>query len=225
MSASTRNRAGIAAKQHADEILLLRDLTLELGHSGRGLLILRLGLLVIALGNSALLEAHALQSRRFAQALRGLLRNFELPVERAQLDVAGGDVGDDRQHDRALALLAGKQARARGLRSTPQPAPDIQFEARRETYSVGVERVPAGRCRAGAGAQAGPRRRGAGVDFRELRPSARSRIARRPDPRWRSQSGDPCCSRVPSVPDPTAPGPRTDPTRRCWRSRRRLRYR
>ena len=51
--------------------------TLELGHPGHGLPVLRFGLLVVALGNRALLETHPLQPRRFAQALRRALRDFE----------------------------------------------------------------------------------------------------------------------------------------------------
>src|SRR4029434_2382116 len=112
------NRAGIATEQHADEVFLLRDLTLELGHSGRGLMGLRLGLPVIALGYRTFVEAHPLQPRRFTQALRCALRYFELPIQRSQLDVAAGDGRDDRQQHSAPALLTAKQARARGLRES-----------------------------------------------------------------------------------------------------------
>ena len=102
------------------------------GHARRRLAVLRFGLLVVALGDGAFLEAHALQPRSFAQTLRGALRDLELAVERAQLDVAARDRRDERQHDRALALLAGEQAgfaptRSRGaagprcpIRSSPK---------------------------------------------------------------------------------------------------------
>ena len=110
MSASARDRAGVATEQHADEILLPRDLTFELGTWARRP-VLRFGLPVVAFGHGTLLEAHALQSRRFAQ-LCEVAAHFELG-RAPQLDVAGGDVRDDRQHDRALALLAGEEARAR----------------------------------------------------------------------------------------------------------------
>src|SRR5439155_10485646 len=129
------NRAGIATKEHVDEVFLLRDLTLDLGHTGERLLVLRFRLPVVALGHSALLEAHPLQPRGFTPALRRALRNVELPIEGPQQDVAAGDRRDDRQHYSAPALLTGKQARARGLRGAAQPAPDIQLEACREIHT------------------------------------------------------------------------------------------
>src|SRR6185369_5750156 len=123
----------------ADEVLLLRNLALELGHSGQRLLVLRLSLPVVALGDRAFLETQLLQPCRFTEAQRGLLRDLELPVERSQLDVAAGYCADDGQNDGPLPLLAREQARTRRLRCAAQPAPDIELEARREIHRVIVE--------------------------------------------------------------------------------------
>src|SRR4030095_6980345 len=164
------NRSWIATEQHADEVFLLRDLTLELGHSGRGLMSLRLGLPVVALGYRTFVDAPPLHPRRFTQALRSALRYFELPIQRSQLDVAAGDRRDDRQHHSAPALLTAKQARARGLRGTAQPAPDIQLEACREIHTKIIELPPAGpRPKGGSTAQALAFRSRAAVDLWELR--------------------------------------------------------
>ena len=165
--ASPRNQAGIVTEQDADEVLLLRDLTLELGHPGQGLAVLRFSLLIVARGDGAFLETHPLQPRRFTQALRGALRDFELPVQRPQLDIAAGDRSDHRQDHRAFALLAGEKAGAGRLRCAPQLAPDVQLEARREIHPVVRESPPAGQyC---IRTRAFPRRRSAGIELRKLR--------------------------------------------------------
>src|SRR6202171_3450797 len=113
---SPRNQGGMVTEQYADEVLLLRDLTLELGHPGHGLAVLRFSLLIVARGDGAFLETHPLQPRRFTQTLRGALRDFELPVQRPQLDIAAGDRSYHREDHRSLALLAGEQAGAGRLR-------------------------------------------------------------------------------------------------------------
>ena len=142
--------SGILAEQHADEILLLRDLTLQLGHSRHGLLVLRFGLPVVALRHRTFVGADSLQLCGLAQTLRRLSRDLELAIQCAQLDVAGGDGRDDGQHDRAFALLTGEQTGPSRLRRAPQPAPDIELEARRKIHAEVVEQ-PAARTAAKGG--------------------------------------------------------------------------
>ena len=162
-------------EEHAKEVLLPRDLSLELGHPGHGVAVLRFSLQVVALGNGALLETHPLKARRFAQALRSVLRDFELPVQRAQLDVAAGDRRNDRQHHGALALLAGEQARPGRLGCAAQLAPEIQFEAGREIHGIVVDGPAAGQ--RSVRTRALTRHRDATVDLRKLR-GARDAVLR-----------------------------------------------
>ena len=133
----------------------------------QGIAVLRFGLPIVALRNGTFLEPDLLQPCHLAEAVRRVLRDLELAVQSAQLDVSGRDGRDHGQHDGAFPLLGREQVRARRLGRAAQFAPYVELEARREIHPVVVDGPTAGQGRIGAGALA--RRRDAGVDLRKLR--------------------------------------------------------
>ena len=128
---------------------------------------MRLSLLIVALRNGALLEPHPLQTRGFAETLRCVLGDFELPVQRPQLDVTSRGRGHHSQHDGPLPLLACEEARARRFGRAAQFAPHVELETGREIDRVVVDDAAAGQGRVRAGALA--RRGDAAVDLGKLR--------------------------------------------------------
>ena len=79
------------------------------------------------LRHDAGLEAQVEDPRGLAEISRRRLRDLELPVERAQRDVAGRDARDHRQHDAALRLLAGVDLRLRGLGQAAHAAEEVEL--------------------------------------------------------------------------------------------------
>ena len=66
------------------------------------------------------------QLDRFPPRLQGLLRDRQLTVECAEIDIRGGHLRDDRQADRALRPGLGQKLRPGGLRLPAVQSPKIR---------------------------------------------------------------------------------------------------
>ena len=126
---------GKLPEQQADQVLLLRDPALELdnGRARAEHELLRFAD-VEERGDAAAL-AHLRQLQRILARGQRALRDLELQIERAQLEVGVGDVADDRRQHGAPAPFGREQLRPRGLRwragSGPRnPAPSRRSRRR-----------------------------------------------------------------------------------------------
>ena len=126
--ATARNGAGVAAEQHAERVLELAGLTLEVGDvvGGGGQLALapsQIELRADALPGAGAQDAHALAPRVDRSPA-----DRELLVDLEQRDVARRHVAHERQQHRAPRLLGGQDVRARGFRRAREPTPQIHLE-------------------------------------------------------------------------------------------------
>ena len=139
------------------------------GNRGERLLVLRLDLRHFGLRHDAGLEAQVEDPRGLAEVRRRRLRDLELPVERAQRDVARRDARHQRQHDAALRLLARIDLRLRGFGQAPHAAEQVELPRRAERRLVQREvAVHAGGDRRLAdAARLGAARVGAVADLRQ----------------------------------------------------------
>jgi hypothetical protein len=126
----------VAAEQDRDEVFLRRDRLLEGRNRGQRLLVLRVDLHHFRLGDDAGFEAQVEQPRGGAEVPGRCLRNFQLAVECAQQDVAGGDAGHQRQHDATLRLFAGIDLRLRGLAEAAHATKQVELPGRTERCLV-----------------------------------------------------------------------------------------
>ena len=163
---------GLRAQQDRQQVFLRGDGLLELRDCRARLLRLRADLRQLRHRDHAGLVAQLEDAQRALEVARGGLRDLQLPVQRAQHDVAGSDAGHQRQHHAALALLAGIDLGLRGLGLAAHAAEQVGLPARAQRHVVERE-VRAQRRRhrrkaLGAGARA--RGVGAVADLRiELR--------------------------------------------------------
>ena len=59
------------------------------------------------------------------------LRNLQLVIQFAQMQVSGGDIAHQGDHHRLAVLFRAQQIRARRLRGAPKPSPDVHFERKK----------------------------------------------------------------------------------------------
>ena len=151
---AARDRPGVAAEQDRQQVLLRGDGLLELRDRRARLLRLRADLRQLGHRDHAGLVAQLEDAQRAFEVARGGLRDLQLPVQRAQHDVAGGHARHQRQHHAALALFAGIDLGLRGLGLAAHAAEQVGLPARAQRHVVEREvrvqrrrqRREAGRC-------------------------------------------------------------------------------
>ena len=156
---AARDGIGVAALEHGDQVLLRGDLLLELRDRGQRLLVLRLDLRDLELRHHAALVPQVEDPDGVLVVGGRLLRDLELPVERAQRDVARRHARDHGQHDAAPSLLGRVHLRLRGfgLPANASEEVGLPLRAKRPVVEVVVRAGVRGQRRHadGAGARAG----------------------------------------------------------------------
>ncbi len=132
------DRAGVAAEQHAQAVLLLGDGLFQRRNAGQRLFVLRFVLAQLEQRDDPAFETQLEQLIRLAAALRRRLGDLQLAVQVAQVDVGARNAADQRQDDAVAALLAGQQLRIRRLGLAADTAPDVDFPTGVEDGAVAV---------------------------------------------------------------------------------------
>jgi hypothetical protein len=134
--APARDRAGVAAQQHAQLVLLERGKALQVGKHGLDAVQLGLALPVVHLAGDSALEAVLGELDRLPARLDRAPRDLEPSVEVAHLEVGARHVRDERQDGGAARLLRAEEERLLRL-GGPADAPE-EVDLPRD---VGRERV------------------------------------------------------------------------------------
>ncbi|MNM67412.1 hypothetical protein D3C81_789470 [compost metagenome] len=121
--------AGVAADQHRQRVFLFKDLSLQLRHLLGCRMVFGLRLQPFQARTVTHLELLAGQLARLFAQLQGRLRQRQLRVQPAQIQVRRGHAGGDRQRRRIEAGLLGAVALAGSIAEFRQPAPHIDFIA------------------------------------------------------------------------------------------------
>ena len=119
---------GIIAKENADGIFFLRDLSLQVRDLSIGRIENLLSLQNIQLGGNAVLDAKIGELDGIFLRLDGLARDLELQIELQKREIVARHVADQRQYDRLPRILGGQQFGARRFRCASQLAEEVQLE-------------------------------------------------------------------------------------------------
>src|SRR5712692_2350465 len=123
---SAGNRIWVFSEQDADEIFLLLDLLLEGGNlcACREDQLFRLT--HVEHGSGTAVSQEAGQPERFLARRESALRDFQLQVQRAKLEISPGDIGHQGDGNLLASRFTGKKVRARGLCCATILAPKIE---------------------------------------------------------------------------------------------------
>ncbi len=208
---AAHDRPRVAADQHRQRALRLRDLRFDQRDlRGRGL-VLRLRLRHVHHRHLAVLELQREQVHRFLVGLQRLLRHVQLRVQPAQLQVAVGHLRHQRQDHAAPRLVGGQHVGIGGFGLAADAAPQVDLPAGLQRGLVGRGRVRVVRDqrREGRLARALALRAGAVAEVREeLRARLRQQRRRLLDV-GRGDLRCWCCAPAPRRSAGRAPGPGT----------------
>src|SRR5216684_171564 len=124
---SAGNRIGVFSEQDADEVFLLLNLLLESGNlcACRENQLLRLT--HIEHGSGTAVSQEAGEPERFLARRESALRDFQLQVQRAKLEISPGDIRHQGDRNLLASRFAGKKVGARGLCCATILAPKIKL--------------------------------------------------------------------------------------------------
>ena len=115
------------SEQDAHLIFLHVDLLFEFGNGGGGGVHQRFGGGGFQIGRDAAAQPLVEDFQAFAEGIGAFPRDGELLVQREQLKIILGDLGDERDGDVAPGFLARQILRAGGFVQPPDAAPQINF--------------------------------------------------------------------------------------------------
>jgi hypothetical protein len=121
----------VAAQQHADEVLLLRDLPLERRDLAGRAVDQLLGLAHVEQGRHAASFAYLGQLQRLLPRRECSPRNIQFQIQRAQAEVRARDLADQGGQHRPASPLCGEQLSAGRFGGTAELAPEIELPRRR----------------------------------------------------------------------------------------------
>src|SRR5262249_15271832 len=129
----------ILAEQHADEVFLLCDLTLERRDLAPGAVHKLLRLSDVEQRGHAAAFTHLRELQRLLTRRERPPRDVELEIERAEREVCVRDLADERRQHGAAAPFARQQLRPRGFRGAPVSPPEIEFPRDRSLHLQGSD--------------------------------------------------------------------------------------
>src|SRR5260370_20330632 len=135
---SAGNRIGVFPEQDADEIFLLLNLLFEGGNlcACREDQLFRLT--HIEHGSGTAVSQEAGEPERFLARRESALRDFQLQVQRAKLEISPEDFSHQGDDDFLASRFAGKKVGARGLCCATILAPKIELPGGGKIYVSGA---------------------------------------------------------------------------------------